>query len=511
VINLTNADAASNNGCSVYGVTIIATSDDCYSVQQNFFITNPGAINANGSVGYLYWVQNALIVYDGLSGPSVLDTYEIWNPTDRVRKIPGISNYSQTFSLSYPSTAELTSYLVGSTLNLTAVVRSTQLLDVPIPLAIPSDAFIWDSPTSADDNGLSALPQLAIVGTGNAQATFLSQTNGTVYSFLEGATTSWSEGVSEEASSDSDLLESSAHLAWTPALGQGVVGSDACFTEAAGAGNEVLYFASVGQISATGTQSACGSLSYVAAATNGPPSTSVEVNSVSPAGVDVSVQGTGTGTVIVGQTGIDFVAPTAFPNSGFFDVQALGDPFTEVDVDACGIGDAVAIDWWNPSAWMGRGAWLPASDEAATTEGQTRCLDTTITASTTPSLSQLTGTIFAIQAPSPTAVKAIAVPMVTVQGRPVVFAAVVRSEYAVPTGTVTFEVGSSELCTATLQFGFGWCASSKAPVGTDSVIAAYSGDRTHLASIGTTPLVVYSERMTTRGSGSRETELETKG
>jgi hypothetical protein len=48
--------------------------------------------------------------------------------------------------------------------------------------------------------------------------------------------------------------------------------------------------------------------------------------------------------------------------------------------------------------------------------------------------------------------------------------------YGAPTGTVTFRVGSTTLCTATLSGGSGSCASAAAPAGVDNVVATYSGD-----------------------------------
>ena len=216
-------------------------------------------------------------------------------------------------------------------------------------------------------------------------------------------------------------------------------------------------------------------------------------------GASLTVAATGIGSVYVSQYTSDPVGAPSFDSSGqYFDTAlSLGNSFSSVMIQDCNLGGGNTLLWFNLQANFGLGAWEPVIGDPGPTysTGPPPCLSVTLNSSTSPSLSQLTGTVFAVQTPSPTAVEAIAIPKVTVQGRSVLFAAVVKSEYAVPTGTVTFEVGSSELCTATLEFGVGWCASSKAPVGTDSVIAAYSGDATHLASSGTTQLVVYLERM----------------
>jgi hypothetical protein len=59
-----------------------------------------------------------------------------------------------------------------------------------------------------------------------------------------------------------------------------------------------------------------------------------------------------------------------------------------------------------------------------------------------------------------------------------------------PTGSVTFSAGSTTLCTATLSNGSGSCSSTAAPVGSDTVSGAYSGDSVFGGSTGSTTLLV---------------------
>ncbi len=72
-----------------------------------------------------------------------------------------------------------------------------------------------------------------------------------------------------------------------------------------------------------------------------------------------------------------------------------------------------------------------------------------------------------------------------------------------PTGSVTFSIGSTALCTATLANGSGSCSSSAAsPIGTDTISGAYSGDANFTGSFGTTSLVVEEPSQTAIGVSS---------
>ncbi|MDG6908801.1 MAG: Ig-like domain repeat protein [Nitrososphaerota archaeon] len=75
-------------------------------------------------------------------------------------------------------------------------------------------------------------------------------------------------------------------------------------------------------------------------------------------------------------------------------------------------------------------------------------------------------------------------------GTSVTYSATVSPSTA--TGTVAFTVGSTALCTATLSGGAGNCASTKAPVGSDTVTGTYSGDTTDAVSSGAASLDVSS-------------------
>ncbi|HEV7215917.1 MAG TPA: Ig domain-containing protein, partial [Chloroflexota bacterium] len=102
---------------------------------------------------------------------------------------------------------------------------------------------------------------------------------------------------------------------------------------------------------------------------------------------------TGTSGTIVLTTVSGNPVPTPSPvagagdSSSYFDVLASQiNAFSSVSVRLCGLQSASTPTWWNGSAW------LPVS--TASFDGPTGCLTFTITATTSPTLSQLSGTFF---------------------------------------------------------------------------------------------------------------------
>jgi hypothetical protein len=66
--------------------------------------------------------------------------------------------------------------------------------------------------------------------------------------------------------------------------------------------------------------------------------------------------------------------------------------FTSITVVDCALAGATSLQWWNPAANGGAGAWQTVTPE--TYNGRTRCLTITFSASSSPTLAQLTGTAF---------------------------------------------------------------------------------------------------------------------
>ena len=108
----------------------------------------------------------------------------------------------------------------------------------------------------------------------------------------------------------------------------------------------------------------------------------------------------GQGSISLGEYASDPVdggVPPSNSTVAFFDAaMAPGSQYTSVSVDACGDADPDSgIEWWNPSASAAGGSW-EAVTPTPTYEPTTGCLGFTIGSTTSPSLNQFGGTVFAI-------------------------------------------------------------------------------------------------------------------
>jgi hypothetical protein len=83
-------------------------------------------------------------------------------------------------------------------------------------------------------------------------------------------------------------------------------------------------------------------------------------------------------------------------------------------------------------------------------------------------------------------------PATVASGTRVAYEAVVtpKSGTGTPTGTITFTIGSTTLCTAVLSGGVAACGATSAPAGTDTVTGKYSGGGGYASSSGTATLTV---------------------
>ncbi len=198
----------------------------------------------------------------------------------------------------------------------------------------------------------------------------------------------------------------------------------------------------------------------------------------------------GEGTVTVSQYSSDPVGPLPSGAGAYFDVNlSAGNTFTSVTVDDCNLSGAKSLEWRNGSSWQ-----AVVGDPGPTfSAGPPACVSVTLTSTTSPTLAQLTGTVFGVVStppPATTTTSVSASPSSVTAGQAVTYSATVSSATGTPTGTVAFTTGTTTLCTATLSSGTGSCSAANAPVGTDTVTGTYSGDSTHSGSAGTTTLSV---------------------
>jgi hypothetical protein len=128
------------------------------------------------------------------------------------------------------------------------------------------------------------------------------------------------------------------------------------------------------------------------------------VTSVDPTGsaagfdgtATMTVQGVGATTVSQFAPGHDPVGPTTFDSTGrFLEVAvAPGSQLAGAALSICGVGAARRLEWWDPAANSGAGAWKPLRPAADITAnpvvgGPSPCLSATLSASSSPSESQL--------------------------------------------------------------------------------------------------------------------------
>jgi hypothetical protein len=118
----------------------------------------------------------------------------------------------------------------------------------------------------------------------------------------------------------------------------------------------------------------------------------------------ITVTGKGTGGITVGRYASNPVGTPAFIAGGtFFDVRvSTPNSFTSATIDDCDLGGSTSIQWWNPTAAGGAGAWQPASNQTLTA-GPPACILVTVGTATAPTLAQMLGTIFVGARPSGTA------------------------------------------------------------------------------------------------------------
>ena len=142
-----------------------------------------------------------------------------------------------------------------------------------------------------------------------------------------------------------------------------------------------------------------------ASASNTNPSGTATATSTGADG-SITVTATGTGGVTVGQYGAEPSSGVPFRGSGNgFDVSLSQiNTFTTVSVRDCALDGATSLSWYNPAANGGLGAWETVTPAVYTPpRGATAaCLTITLSATSSPPLSDLDGTNFFGVQPSET-------------------------------------------------------------------------------------------------------------
>ena len=131
-----------------------------------------------------------------------------------------------------------------------------------------------------------------------------------------------------------------------------------------------------------------------ASGSNFTPGGTATATSSGPQGT-VSVTAHGTGGLTVGQFGQGPPGGVPFrAAANSFDLQlSTTNTFSSVTVVDCALGGATTMQWWNPAANSGLGAFQTVSPE--TYNRFTRCLTIALSATSSPTLAQMTGTLFA--------------------------------------------------------------------------------------------------------------------
>lgn len=135
------------------------------------------------------------------------------------------------------------------------------------------------------------------------------------------------------------------------------------------------------------------------AASNFAPISGCDVATATAAEVSATACGTG-GLVVVQYSAIPSGISAPTNGAGYFDAAAsAGNSFTSMIITKCNAQASDGLDWWNP----GTSAWQGVSPAASVTfDAGTGCLQFTVGSATSPSLSEMDGTLFALTTNPPT-------------------------------------------------------------------------------------------------------------
>ena len=124
---------------------------------------------------------------------------------------------------------------------------------------------------------------------------------------------------------------------------------------------------------------------------NNPSGTAVATSTTATGSITATCQGTG--TITAGRYAASPVGQTPFTASNFFDVKISSpNTCTTLTIVDCDLAGATPVQWWNALTT----SWQPVSNQTFS-PGPPPCVTMTLTAATSPSIAQMTGTIFSAQ------------------------------------------------------------------------------------------------------------------
>ena len=121
---------------------------------------------------------------------------------------------------------------------------------------------------------------------------------------------------------------------------------------------------------------------------------------VSATNDSTTVAATGVGSFTLAQYNSDPVGAPSFVASGeYFDLDiAAGSYFRTVVITDCNLSGGTSLKWWDPTGNGGSGGWenIVGAPGPTYNAGPPACISVTLDNYTTPTLAQLTGTVFAV-------------------------------------------------------------------------------------------------------------------
>jgi hypothetical protein len=125
------------------------------------------------------------------------------------------------------------------------------------------------------------------------------------------------------------------------------------------------------------------------------------------ANAGTTASASGVGALTVAQYGSDPVTAASFMSSGaYFDVAlSSGNSFAAITISDCSLNGGNGLEWFNQPAGGGAGTWKAVTPTPTFTTGPPACLTVTLNSTSSPTLSQITGTVFGVSSestPTPT-------------------------------------------------------------------------------------------------------------